>query len=292
MFLSLLNHTSGSIYATNANGDRMARVIDGDIVVSDEHLAHTNDMLDLAHARGLRVGFVPIWAAAYLNTAWFEGRCLDGPLNPDSAAALGSQLGAEIGNHPAIEFWIMGGDNLCHPMGHVEDVAVWRNLVGSLRAEGVTAQTTFHPVAGNTESNGKYERVTMFADEPWVDFLFPQTGHCQGGQYITDLILQLHEDFGKPVFLSESRYFESGSDQWCATQSSTNRVDAQDITDDVEAALEGGVFAVAYGDWNRWKWCRPSNSGRMPYDNPCGDEGIDITLNTAGEDAFFAALGG
>lgn len=290
VLLSLLNHTVGSINGRNVNGDRQAEVVDGTIVVSEAHLAHMRAILDLAHDHELRVGFVPVWGAAYLNTAWWDEQCLDGPLTAENAGALGTQLGREIGNHEAIEFWIMGGDNLCHPLGEIEDVAVWRSLVSALRAEGVAAQTTFHPVAGNLSSNHKYRNVSRFAEEDWVDFLFPQTGHCEGGQVIADLVERLQDDFDKDVFLSESRYYEAGSDDWCRTQSSTNRIDATDIWNDVRAAVDAGVIGAAYGDWNRWKWCRPSTSGRLPYDDPCGEDGIAITLDTPGEDAFFAAL--
>ncbi len=289
VFLSLLNHTYNRHRGSNGAGQLQSSVTDGNIVVNPDHLRRTRGILDEAAARDLQVGFVPIWGNAYVNEDWIAGQCNGGTLTVANAEQLGRQIGTEIGDHESIAFWILGGDNQCQIDGTFEDVQIWRNLAVGLRSAGITAPFTYHTPAGNSTSN--YRLLANFANESWVDFLFPQTGHCDGGTMITDAVQRLHDDFAKPVFAAETRYFEGGSDNWCRNTSSENRVDAEDVRADVEAALNGGVIGIAYGDWNRWNWCQPTDSGRMPYDNPCGGGGLSTTYDTTGERTFLETVG-
>ncbi len=228
-------------------------------------------MLDQANARGLKVGFVVAWGVRYVHGDWDEGVCSNenlGPLRASNSRDFGQQLAADFATHPAIAYWVMGGDNFCEK----EDPQIWANLVQGLRDGGAKQQATFHssPLGG---------RYTEFASESWMDFLAVETGHCMSSvrleETLSDIINDPAKSFGKPVFAAEMRY-EGFEPEWegCAEHGPGRPVNATHVDTDIRAALRTGVAGVLFGNHTRWLW-EPGD----PYMETLGSAGEQSFLN-------------
>lgn len=278
VWLSLMNHTGGGLNGRSPELGSTQATFDGQFSLRANYRNRMTWILDAAQERGLRVGFVPIWGHAYLHTN-AGGACSgtnQGPLQPGNAFEFGNEVGRAFGQHPAIEHWILGGDNFCTPS---ENGSIWRNLANGLESAGARQPMTYHTA-------GWPDRHLLFADQPWVDFLSPQTAHCRTSDTARRELRNVIASTNKPVFAAEMRY-EAIEPEWdCGLHGAGNPVRANDIGNDARAALAAGVDAVVYGHNERWQWGRGANGSRGG-----GWSSVRATFGAAGEAQLLAVLG-
>jgi hypothetical protein len=241
-WLSYFNHINGGMGGTNVNGDPVATGGYGDrFYLNDGYINHMRGILDAASRNGQKVGFVMIWANKYAN---------DGSLNTGNSWQLGYDIGQAFGDHPAIVHWVAGGDNF----SGIEDPQIWANMVSGLREAGANQQVGYHsPAYGG--SNGHLR----FVNEWWVDFIAPQTGHCQNAATTYGQLADVVNQTGKPVYAGELRY-EDISPSWCNSPDGEG-VPGWAVEADTQAAVDAGVDAIIYGHNERWQWGKALNGG-------------------------------
>ncbi len=270
-WVAYLTTTGTAFQYPTVQGNMQASLDANDQIVLGQ--AYADDylwFLDQAHARGLKVGFVAAWGVRYVHGDWANGFCtnlLQGPLKVDTSYNVGAQLAADFANHPAIAYWVLGGDNFCGSSdAEREDPQIWANLASGLRDGGVTKPITFH-------SSPLIPYMLEFIDEPWVDFLSIETGHCLPAS-LTESILAdaVAHPSGKDIFAAEMRY-ESFEPDWegCAEHGPGDPVVASDVADDTTGALRAGVSGLLFGHDDRWRWLPNALS----------------TLGSPGEQAFL-----
>ncbi len=280
LWLSLFNHTGGGMYATSpGSGHQTASLQDGQFNLNDGHAAHVRKILDMANDRGLKVGLVPIWGVFYLNdlSRGCDGGSGAGPLKSWNAYWLGQQIARKFADHPAIDTWVLGGDNFCA----WEDVNIWRNMAAGLENDGAWQKMTYHTA-------GTQDRHLQFANEGWVDFLSPQTGHCINATGAERDLKRVVASTNKPVWAAEMRY-EAVEPDWpvCPEHGPGNPPSADEITADVQAARNAGVSAIMFGNNERWQWA----SGGALGSRGGGTAKVFSTFWSPGEKAFLAATG-
>lgn len=280
VWLSLFNHTGGGMTAKSpGSGHQTASLNNGQFQLNDGHAAHVRKILDMANDRGLKVGLVPIWGVFYLNDLRNGcGGSGAGPLKSWNSYWLGEQVANKFANHPAIDSWVLGGDNFCD----WEDVNIWRNMAAGLEKGGAWQNMTYHTA-------GIQSRHLQFANEGWLDFLSPQTGHCiQAADAGRDL-RRVVQSTNKPVYAAEMRY-EGVEPDWpvCPAHGPGNPPSAAQISADVQAARNAGVSAIMFGNNERWQWA----SGGALGSRGGGTAKVFSTFWSPGEKAFLAATGG
>lgn len=279
LWISLFNHTGGGMYSYSAgSGYQTAHLHNGQFQLNQGHVAHVRQILDLAHARGLEVGMVPIWAVYYLNDLsqnGCSGGSYKGPLNASNSYWLGEQVAKAFGNHPALEHWVLGGDNFCG----AEDVNIWRNMASAIRNQGANQKMTYH-------TPGIEGRHTLFANEWWVDFLSPQTGHCVTTDQARRQLAKVVNSTNKPVFAAEMRY-EGIQPSWgnCIHYPGNPPTPAN-IEADARAAIEVGVQGVMFGNNERWQWATGAIGSRGG-----GTAVVFSTFWSQAEQGFLRAVG-
>lgn len=240
----------GGLDIQNKRGDVAAALVDGQWVLDQQYASYISDILDLAEQRGIGVGLAPIWGVTYLNDFFAPGGCIvnQGPLKASNSEHLGRQIDDAIGDHPALELWLLGGDNFCDRSQDQEDPLVWANLARGLRHDGSTLPLAYH-------TPGTRKGQQKFIDEPWVEIVAAQTGHCVNNTFMRLELAELMSKTDKPVIAAELRYEAiAPSFTECPAHSETNPVLASDVIADVEGALIMGVVGIVYGHNERWQW--------------------------------------
>ncbi len=279
VWLSLLNHTGGGLTGVSPElGTTQASFVGGQLTLQPAYRQRVTEILDKAHTRGLRVGLVPVWGHAYLHTN-VGGSCTGvnaGPLQAGNAWEFGSEVGQAFARHPAIEHWILGGDNFCFP---AENGSIWANLSAGLEWAGAWQPMTYHTA-------GWPGRHLLFADQGWVDFLSPQTSHCRTVDETRSQLQAVVNATTKPVFAAEMRY-EAIEPGWqCNNHGPGNPVRPADIRADGQAALDANVTAIVYGHNERWQWgigANGSSGGRW--------SSVKSSFGAGGEQQLLSLLG-
>ncbi len=265
-WISYFNHINTGIDGYNVNGDWVATGgWNQPFYLDHGYAAHVRGILDAAERHNQKVGLVMIWAQRYVN---------NGAVHRNNSYDLGRQLGELFGDHPAIAHWVAGGDNF----GSHEDSAIWANMVSGLRQAGATQPVGYHPPA--IPGWGGHLR---FVNEWWVDFIAPQTGHCQGGDATYQQLAQAVAATSKPVFAGELRY-ENISPTWCSPPGGAP-VPSSSVLEDVQAAYSAGVSAIVFGHNERWQWGEHLNGG-----SNTGSAGALGSLGSSGEQQMLTYL--
>ncbi len=251
IWMSYLNQDG--ITGINANGHQAARLDGDNIALTAEHAAHVRAILDIASGYGLDIVMVAAWGSAYLNTIIDQdGSCElnTGPLHRENSRYLGEQLGAAIGDHPALSAWMLGGDNWCDRNSDSEDARVWSNMKAGIRSTGSNQTIGYH-------TGGWRQAVLKFIDEPWIETFAVQTSHCRPAAEAAEIIGLAMERTDKPVVAAEMRY-EAIEPPWCddpETDAGPGRpVSAADVLSDAKAAFALGTDGYVFGHNERWLW--------------------------------------
>ncbi|RZV45555.1 MAG: DUF4038 domain-containing protein, partial [Acidimicrobiales bacterium] len=247
--MSYLNIAKGGLSAQNPQGDRPVIFGDDGAVSLDVGYAQqVTAMLDIAQQQGLKVGLAPIWAATYqtgeLNNPDNPGFCGRRPddrfLTEANAADLADQFDSLIGDHPALEFWILGGDNYC--VDRNDDM--WITMASTLKDAESPRQITYHGLPSQ-----RFHQI----DEPWLDFVYYYPGHCATRDTVLERLDVLAERTTKPVWISEGKY-ETITPDFCGQD---DPVTADQIVENLDASVEGGAVVYTFGHHERWRWNDP-----------------------------------
>ncbi len=254
VWLSFLPIDGWGLENTYGRDNRPASLNDNNhFVFHPDHVARVRKVLDEAHERGLTITMASAWGVAYIHGHWPDFACqnLDkGPLKATNARAYGQAIVEAIGDHPALERWLLGGDNFCN----LEDVDIWTNMAGGIRASGSKLPIGYHTPSSE-------ERHRRFSDQPWHQFFAAQTSHCNKPEHSgRELRKLVRKAKGKPVIAAELRY-EAIEPEWedCPIHGVGEPVLPQDVLDDVRNATEAGVSAIVYGHNDRWQWGQTTN---------------------------------
>lgn len=267
LIVSYLNHWHGGINETDFNGNPGATWNGSDLTLNAAHANLFEDFLDAAQARGLKVGVVAAWGVYYATDQY------NSPIyvNPNNSYAWGQQLGARFGNHPALDLWVMGGDNFYN----IEPCAVWGNMAAGIRAGGsTTPRIGYHTAAKDVE------RLHCI-NEAWNEIQLPQTGHCQAANITQIQLTTVSNATAKEVWAGELRY-EAIVPTWCTPVPSG----AAAVLADVQAAVAANMDAILYGHTERFQW----GSGQVGSGGQ-GWTSIQTSFNAPGETAMFNYLG-
>ncbi len=270
--LSYLNHWQGGINETDFNGNLGASYDGTNLNLNAAHANLFEDYLDAAQARGLKVGVVAAWGVYYASDKYTPIY-----VNTSNAYNWGYQLGTRFGNHPALEMWVMGGDNFDVP---AEPCAVWGNMVNGIKAAGSTApKIAYHTAATPT---GRLHCI----NESWNEIQLAQTGHCQEA-YLTEIHLtEVNNATTNEVWAGELRYEDIDPSAWGGSCGSA-ATNAAAVLEDVQAAVAANVDAMLYGHVERFQW----GNGDVGSTG-LGFTSVQSSFNAPGENAMFNYLGG
>ena len=255
----------GNFYVTKDGiGNSIASWDDatGHLDMDPAHADHFEDILDAAHARGLRVMLLVVWERKTVEQY--------GLLNEGNVYDWGFQLGTRFANHPAIQAWTLGGD-----AGTDEPrTQFWTNVSNGLRDAGVTGDMNFH--TGSSTAR----RVNQI-DAPWNTGQLVMTSHCADTALATSRLNTVMAQADIHVWAGEPRY-EGIYPTWCPDPYVPT---AQDIVDDALSFVDAGVAGVFYGHNERWQWGHglEGSDGR-------GWQGVQDSFNAPGAFALIEAL--
>ncbi len=268
--LSYLNHWHNGLSQTDFNGNPGATWDGTNLNLNAAHADIFEDYLDAAHVRGLKVSVVAAWGIYYVTDRFT-------PIYITEANAYnwGSQLGTRFGNHPALDMWVMGGDNF----HNFESCNIWANMVNGIKAGGSTA-----PKIGYHTAAEPQKRLHCI-NESWNQVQLPQTGHCQEAYLTESHLLAINNATTNEVWAGELRYENMDPSSWggsCTTIST----DAAAVLADAQAAVAAGVDAMLYGHTDRFQW------GVGGYGTTgMGFASVQASFNAPGETAVFNYLG-
>lgn len=257
---------NSALHAKNVVGQSVAELSGGNVVLTTAHANHIKAYLDKAHQHGLELNPVIAWANNNTGPS-SSGNCAAhswGParyptISEGNAFAYGQSVANAFGTHPAIGYWVLGGDDIWS----CDSAAVWANMRNGLRTGDLGQPTTYH-------TGGDYNK---YRDEPWNDFLSAQTGWGNN----TAQLGNLKAATGKVTYAAEMRYYlDTG-------------FTAEQVRAETQVALDQGVDAMLYGDVRRAHIGMRDNlykKNDVPAINHIRD-----TFNSPGEDAFFSVVG-
>ncbi|MEE9413982.1 MAG: DUF4038 domain-containing protein, partial [Acidimicrobiales bacterium] len=254
VWFAYLTSTGQAFDTTTVLGEQQASLdVDGNIILNQGYADDITWLLDQMNSRGLKAGIVTAWGVRYIHGEWTTGFCENlhqGPLNVDTSYDVGTQLAGDFATHPAVEYWVLGGDNFCGAtVAERADPQIWANLAQGLRDGGATQPITFH-------SSPLVAFMLEFIDEPWLDFLSVETGHCMPPAQMESLLASAgNHPSGKAIFAAEMRY-EGFEPEWsgCQEHGPGDPVLPADVYDDTTAAMRAGVTGLLYGHDDRWRW--------------------------------------
>lgn len=137
---------------------------------ANDYWDFVEEVLDLAAAQGLYVGFLPTWGK-YVTSSPFDGK-VNGIFDVTNAETYGRFLGERLRARANI-IWILGGDKA---PSTPEAVAVWRALARGL-ALGVAGREDYDAVLMTYHTSGPGHVSDFIHDEPWLDFSSVQSSH-------------------------------------------------------------------------------------------------------------------
>ncbi len=225
------------------------------ITLTSEFVADLRRMLDAAHSHNIKVGLVLAWANIYVN---------QGDLTVNNARAFGRNVAAELGDHPAIEWWIMGGDNF----ESVEDPEIWAELTRGLQVGGANQRVGYH----NPGGGGRFQT------EWWNQLGLMQSGHC--GPVDTGLLRSFVSGHNGIAGQGEPPYLGINAG-WC----NYHEITGDDVVRATQASLDAGGDFHVYGDVRRAAW----GTGRWDNDRR-GFAAVRDTFGTAVEQRVMALV--
>ena len=243
-------HHAPARYNDNFEGGGLIGELDadGNVVLTPGYIAHVRSILDTADAHDMKVGLVVAWQNLYLpggrsDEFLAKSDLVRETIDTSNAYAYGEQMVEAFGDHPAVSMWITGGD--AGSNNTVENVEVFRIMAQAIRDSGSTLDITHHL------PSGYFDHFT-YVDEPWLDFISPETGHIQEASVTEDELIAVGEGYGLPVWQGEARYFNISYD-WIPAEA--NNPGVAEVRADAIAARNAGVAGYVYGDAGRWNWC-------------------------------------
>ena len=258
---------NSALQVTDSAGNVCGQMSGSDFQLTTGHANHIKAYLDKAQQYGLQLNPVLAWASNNVQDtgsgcSWNTGNPAHLPvIDQNNAYAYGQNIASHFGTHPAIGYWVLGGDDI----NSCDSSTLWANMRNGLRTGDNDQPTTYH-------TGGDYNR---FKNESWNEFLSPQTGW--GGQTFNGALGDLVSEFSgsKEVCASEMRYYLDVG------------YTASEVAAETQRALDDGVHSMVYGDMRR---VFPGMHNTLYYSMPVVSH-IRDTFDSPGEDAFFGVVG-
>ncbi len=272
---AVLSHAPSRYIDSYPGGGTVGEFTNGEIVLSAGYIAHVNDILDTAHAHGMKVGLVVAWQNLYLPDGMSDAHLPSSDLvrqtlDTRNADAYGRQMVTAFGFHPAVNAWVFGGDGGTN--NTVDNIAVWDIMAQAIRDEGSTLDIGIHLPPYEYDS-------LLYADVDFLDFAAPEIGHNKTPAEAQWEMEQAVAAYDIPVWMGEARYFNNDF-QWLPE--SKRNPGAIEMAQDAQASKNAGVSGYLYGDAGRWNWCAGYGDS-----TPCDRENIVDSFGL-GEDAVIA----
>jgi hypothetical protein len=209
---------------------------------ANDYWDFVDEVLDLAAAHGLYVGFLPTWGK-YVTSSPFDGK-VDGIFNVANAEAYGRFLGERLRARSNV-IWILGGDKA---PSTPEAVAIRRALARGI-ALGVAGREDYDAVLMTYHTSGPGHVSDYLHNEPWLDFTSVQSSH--GDLVESWRFIEKHWNRRpiKPVIDLESSYPNALIPAaWLPPHLRAAHRSTQPATDDhARRAAYWAVFAGAFG---------------------------------------------
>jgi hypothetical protein len=209
---------------------------------ANDYWDFVDEVLDLAAAQGLYVGFLPTWGK-YVTSSPFDGK-VDGIFNVANAETYGRFLGERLRERSNV-IWILGGDKA---PSTPEAVAIWRSLARGI-VLGVAGREDYDAVLMTYHTSGPGHVSDYLHDEPWLDFTSAQSSH--GDLVESWRFIEKHWNRRpiKPVIDLESSYPNALIPAaWLPSHLRAAHPSTKPATDDhARRAAYWAVFAGAFG---------------------------------------------
>ena len=172
----VIHHAPATWNANFTGGGRVGNMVDGEVVLTPEYIAHVRAILDTAQRHGMQVGLVAAWQNLYLPGGGADAGIptsnqVRGSITTANAYAYGRHIARAFGDHPAVGMWVFGGD--AGTNNTEANKAVWREMARGVRDTGNRLDITYHTPTSHFDQ-------LNYAGESWLDFISPETGHAQG----------------------------------------------------------------------------------------------------------------
>ncbi|NNE47545.1 MAG: hypothetical protein HKN37_12900 [Rhodothermales bacterium] len=224
----------------------------GNLYFRDGYVQRLRQMFDRFAAHGAKIGFGLIWQNSYLPGG-DPNHGVAGLIHAGNAAAFGRQVMDRVGDHPAIDHWIVGGDAGSNNTD--ANIEVWRTMVPAFEGDG--RRIVYHsPTSHGSESdpNNTYRHLNYQNEGDWLDVAALETGHRQSATITEQQLrrgVETYNPKGIDVWAGEPRYtgYLGPSDKWPYENYGKDVAVA-----DAKAALRAGVTGYVFGTWARWTW--------------------------------------
>jgi len=223
---------------------------------ANDYWDFVDEVLDLAAAHGMYVGFLPTWGK-YVTSSPFDGK-VDGIFNVANAEAYGRFLGQRLRSRSNV-IWILGGDKA---PSTPEAVAIWRALARGI-ALGVASREDYDAVLMTYHTSGPGHVSDYLHDEPWLDFTSAQSSHGDLVESWRFIEKHWNRQPIKPVIDLESSYPNALIPAaWLPPHLRAAHLSTKPATDDHARraaywAVFAGAFGHTYGHNSIWQMYEP-----------------------------------
>jgi hypothetical protein len=263
----------------------------GMIRIEPGHVAYLRVLLDKAQTYGLKIGFAAMWEQDAVCGANAKKPAI---LKTGNAHEFGAEVARAVGSHPAVGFWLFGGDAETGPDGKscYADVNIWRQMAKGLKDNGANQPIGYHTARG-ANAPGLQQRHIKWATESWLDILMPQTGQCYSAEIARsqlEAVKAYARTINKPVYSIEMRYESTKqlAPSFCANNGVRPKVTVDELRADARVAADVHVDGLVYGHHDRWEW------GNVLDESVAAGGGFDAvrrSFGSPGEAAYLAAIG-
>jgi hypothetical protein len=224
------------------------------------YFRHVDEIIRLAAAKGLYIGFLPTWGDKVNGNLWGAGPVI---FTVENAYVYGKFLGQRYRDETNL-IWILGGDR---PATGYESIwaAMARGIIDGL---GRRPLFTYHPAGGHSSS-------AWLQEADWLDMNMLQSGHVLYDSPNWEMVTK---DYGlspiRPVLDGEPNYEDHPIDPWTRKWTpSCGRYTDYDVRKQAYRAVFAGACGHTYGHHSIWQfWAldrQPIN-----YPMPTWDEAI------------------
>ena len=236
------------LHTPNAYG-QLPLIDDDPTRPNEAYFAYVDELVRMAAAHDLYVGFLPTWGDKVNRRQWGVGPVV---FNETNARLYGHYLGQRYRDQSNI-VWILGGDR---PAIFEEDDyrPVWRAMAaGIYEATGNAALITYHPPGGRSTS-------AWLHDEAWLDFNMMQSGHGSGRD--TPVWEAITADYTltpvKPTLDAEPNYEDHPVNPWPQWNPNNGYFREYDIRKQCYRSVFAGACGVTYGHHAMWQFYDPA----------------------------------